>query len=124
VEEVKWRAPLLGGFTLLIVACAPAARAGATDGSGLGGLSPGDEGIAAATVQRALETATSLSSLHWENPGTGASGTVTPLSTFQIAGGRYCRDYQELVRPPRGSLSTIQGKACRSDEGSWIPVTR
>jgi surface antigen len=122
VEEVRCRAPLVA-WVVLALASGPAS-AGTTEGTAPGGLDPIDAGIAAATVQQALETATSLSSLHWTNPGTGTSGTVTPLNTFQIADGRYCREYQELVRPPRGQLSTIQGKACRNDKGSWIPVTR
>ena len=31
------------------------------------------------------------------NPDTGHYGTVTPLRTFQDAGGQYCREFQQTI---------------------------
>ena len=53
----------------------------------------------------------------WENPSTGARGSVTPLAQAYTADGRTCRDF--LASYVNGkSESWLQGAACRSD-GSW-----
>lgn len=55
----------------------------------------------------------------WENPQTGARGSVTPLaSSYQAADGRTCRDFlASYVRG--GNEGWLQGEACKSGEGSW-----
>lgn len=54
----------------------------------------------------------------WENPKTGARGTVTPLATAYSADGTTCRDFlASYVR--QGSEAWLQGAACRT-EGKWV----
>lgn len=54
----------------------------------------------------------------WENPQTGARGSVTPLaSAYQAADGRTCRDFlASYVRG--GSEGWLQGEACKGSEGA------
>ena len=54
----------------------------------------------------------------WENPETGARGTVTPLSAAHSNNGATCRDFlASYVR--NGSESWMQGEACRGQQGRW-----
>jgi surface antigen len=54
----------------------------------------------------------------WENPETGARGSVTPLATAYSDDGRTCRDF--LASYVRGTHEGwLQGKACQSSRGSW-----
>jgi surface antigen len=58
------------------------------------------------------------SSQPWENPATGARGSVTPLSTAYTAEGRTCRDF--LASYVHGTTeSWLQGAACRAEHGRW-----
>lgn len=58
------------------------------------------------------------SSQPWENPSTGARGSVTPLASAYSSDGRTCRDF--LASYVNGtSESWLQGAACRSDRGRW-----
>ena len=54
----------------------------------------------------------------WENPGTGARGTVTPIADAYTQDGFQCRDFlASYVRD--GAESWLQGDACRIHEGRW-----
>ena len=54
----------------------------------------------------------------WENPSTGARGTVTPLATAYNQDGATCRDFlASYVKD--GSESWLQGEACRAARGKW-----
>lgn len=56
----------------------------------------------------------------WENPETGARGSVTPLAAaYQAGDGRTCRDF--LASYVRGTNEGwLQGEACQaSGAGSW-----
>jgi surface antigen len=58
------------------------------------------------------------SSQPWENPKTGARGSVTPIAAAYNSDGRTCRDF--LASYVNGRLeSWLQGGACRSDHGQW-----
>jgi surface antigen len=57
-------------------------------------------------------------SLPWENPATGARGSVTPLASAYSSDGRTCRDF--LASYVNGaSQSWMQGAACRGEGGRW-----
>lgn len=57
-------------------------------------------------------------SVPWEDPATGARGTVTPLSNARSQDGATCRDFlASYVR--NGSESWLQGEACRGQQGRW-----
>jgi hypothetical protein len=54
----------------------------------------------------------------WENPGTGARGTVTPIADAYTQDGFLCRDFlASYIRD--GSESWLQGDACRIHHGKW-----
>ena len=58
------------------------------------------------------------SSQPWENPETGARGSVTPLAQAYSAEGRTCRDFLASYVNGR-SESWLQGSACQSGHGRW-----
>jgi surface antigen len=58
------------------------------------------------------------SSQPWENPETGARGSVTPLAQAYSSEGRSCRDF--LASYVNGhSEKWLQGAACKSERGRW-----
>lgn len=66
----------------------------------------------------AAEIMSKDSSAPWENPHSGARGTVTPLAAAYDQDGRTCRDFlASYVR--RGTEAWLQGEACRADAGKW-----
>jgi hypothetical protein len=58
----------------------------------------------------------------WENPSTGARGTVTAIADAYTHDGFQCRDFlASYVR--EGSESWLQGDACRIHQGKWTVRT-
>lgn len=54
----------------------------------------------------------------WENPETGARGSVTPLAQAYSSEGRTCRDF--LASYVKGtSESWLQGSACQTGRRQW-----
>ena len=71
-----------------------------------------------AAVHDVLSRGDEDTSLPWENPRTGARGTVTPLASSYSQDGFTCRDFlASYVRD--GSESWLQGEACRIHRGKW-----
>ena len=61
-------------------------------------------------------------SVPWENPQTGARGTVTPLATAYDREGQQCQDF--LASYVRGATqSWLRGEACRENKGRWAVHT-
>mgnify|MGYP000235737391 CR=1 FL=1 len=57
-------------------------------------------------------------SLPWENPNTGARGTVTPIASAYTSAGLTCRDF--LASYVAGNAqSWMQGEACKQGKGVW-----
>ena len=54
----------------------------------------------------------------WENPGTGARGTVTPIADAYTQDGVQCRDFLASYMRD-GAESWLQGDACRAHQGRW-----
>jgi surface antigen len=74
--------------------------------------------IARAAVSEVLIKGSKHSSVPWENPKTGARGTVTPLASVYNQDGFTCRDFlASYVK--NGSESWLQGAACRAKRGKW-----
>lgn len=72
------------------------------------------------TVQDALESQVRGATAAWRG-SEGLTLEVTPLRTFKIVTGHFCRDYRILVRTV--ALTRIAARtACRSDEGVWLEV--
>jgi len=54
----------------------------------------------------------------WENPNSGAHGTVTPLASTSREGAGECRDF--LASYVKGKVEAWwQGEACRFAQGEW-----
>jgi hypothetical protein len=58
------------------------------------------------------------SSQPWENPETGARGSVTPLAQAYSSDGRVCRDFLASYINGR-TESWLQGAGCQSGQGRW-----
>jgi outer membrane surface antigen len=59
------------------------------------------------------------SSQPWENPETGARGSVTPLAAaYSSEDGRTCRDFLASYVNGR-TESWLQGAACKASRGRW-----
>ena len=55
----------------------------------------------------------------WENPETGARGTVTPIASAYSADGFTCQDFlASYVRAGTGE-DWLRGEACRVHQGNW-----
>jgi anti-sigma factor RsiW len=66
----------------------------------------------------ALEQRVSGETVNWENPDGQASGSVTPVRTFRVEDGRWCREY--LARETLSGVSEAKrAVACREPEGRW-----
>jgi len=78
----------------------------------------GDLAFARAAAREILTSGEKDSSLPWENPRTGARGTITPLASAYSQDGLTCRDFlASYVR--NGNESWLQGEACRAARGRW-----
>jgi surface antigen len=54
----------------------------------------------------------------WENPSSGARGTVTPVASAYTRDGVTCHDFlASYIR--QGSETWLQGEACRQKKGPW-----
>ena len=76
-----------------------------------------DLAIARAAVSEVLIKGGKHSSVPWENPKTGARGTVTPLASAYSQDGITCRDF--LASYVKNGTEWLQGAACRAKHGKW-----
>jgi hypothetical protein len=77
-----------------------------------------DLAFAKAAVSEVLSRGGSDASQPWENPESGARGTVTPVAAAYTHEGFTCRDFRaSYVRGE--SESWLQGEACRMHRGKW-----
>ncbi len=71
-----------------------------------------------AAVNEVLNRSGTGASVPWENPHSGARGTVTPIAAAYSEGGQTCRDF--LASYVQGaSQAWMQGEACKQDKGGW-----
>ena len=66
-----------------------------------------------------LETELSGTTVAFNDPVQGVSGTVRPVSTFLNSDGRYCRAFEAQASDEEGRL-TSRGVACRDEGGRWL----
>jgi hypothetical protein len=77
-----------------------------------------DLALTKAAVHDLLSRGAQDTSVPWENPRTGARGTVTPIAAAYTQDGFTCRDFlASYVR--EGVESWLQGEACRIHKGRW-----
>jgi 17 kDa outer membrane surface antigen len=80
--------------------------------------SEGDLTIARAVASDVLTKGDKDVSMSWENPTTGARGTVTPLASAYTQDGNLCRDFlASYVK--NGTEGWLHGAGCRADRGKW-----
>ncbi len=87
---------------------------------GAGGAAPTESDLAFArnAASDVLTKGDKDSSQPWENPETGARGSVTPLAQAYDADGRTCRDFLASYVNGRNE-SWLQGAACKTAGGRW-----
>ncbi len=116
-----------GGLIGAAASGSPAAIAGGVILGGLAGGAVGnmldqrDRQLASRAAQQALEAAPVGTAVPWTNPDTGHTGAITPVRTYQVADGGYCREYQQVVTI-NGQQQRSFGTACRQPDGSWKVV--
>ena len=96
-------------FTGSIRALAPSSDNGPTEA---------DLAMARIAASDVLTKGDKDSSQPWENPATGARGSVTPIAAAYTSDGQSCRDFLASYVKDR-SESWMQGAACRSAQGHW-----
>jgi surface antigen len=77
-----------------------------------------DLAYARAAATQALAIDGKTTSVPWENPQTGARGTVTPLASAYTQDGFLCRDFLASY-VHQGAEAWLQGEGCRVHEGRW-----
>jgi surface antigen len=81
--------------------------------------SDGDLSYARAAASEVLARGGKEMSQPWENPKTGARGTVTPLAAAHVQDGFTCQEFlASYVREGRKE-TWLQGEACRIHKGQW-----
>ena len=79
----------------------------------------GDLAYARAAASEVLRSGGDGVSQPWENPQTGARGTVTPIASAYNLDGFTCQDFlASYVRAGSGE-DWMRGEACRIHKGSW-----
>ena len=97
---------------------APGPVAATTGEASAEGPAEADLAIARAAASEVLGRGGKDTSAPWENPKTGARGTVTPVASSYTQQGLTCRDF--LASYVRGaSEAWLQGEACRMHQGRW-----
>jgi hypothetical protein len=80
--------------------------------------SENDLAYAKAAAAQVLASPAKDASAPWENPATGARGTVSPIADAYTQDGFTCRDFlASYIRD--GAESWLQGDACRIHQGKW-----
>jgi surface antigen len=82
------------------------------------GPTESDLAFARNAVSDVLTKGDKYSSQPWENPQTGARGSVTPLAQAYSSDGRTCRDFLASYVNGRAE-KWLQGAACQTGHGRW-----
>jgi surface antigen len=95
-----------------------AERSGAKKGSGSEKINPADWSLATVALQEALAKGEEGTSVPWQNPSTGARGTVTPVANSFVQEGFACRNFL-ASHVGNGNERWFEGTACRVHRGEW-----
>ena len=80
--------------------------------------SESDLSIARAAASEMLGKGGKTASMPWENPRTGARGTITPLASAYSQDGLICHDFLASYVRDSGT-SWLEGEACRAKPTRW-----
>ena len=81
--------------------------------------SDNDLNYARAAASEVLKRGGKGSSQPWENPETGARGTVTPIASVYSQDGFTCQDFLASYVRAGSSEDWMRGEACRIHKGNW-----
>jgi surface antigen len=95
----------------------PAATPASTSTAGL--PSETDLVFARMAIVDVLKRGSKEISSPWENPSSGARGTVTPIASAFNKDGGTCRDFLASYVRRQGAETWLQGEACRAKQGDW-----
>jgi surface antigen len=90
----------------------------ASTGRASTGMSASDWSLATAALREALGQSEDGTSIPWQNPVTGARGTVTPVAAAYVQEGSACRNFL-ASHVGHGQEGWFEGKACRGHAGEW-----
>jgi 17 kDa outer membrane surface antigen len=79
---------------------------------------PDDLAYASAAASEVLRRNEKNASLPWENPHSGARGTVTPIASSYSEGGHTCRNFLASYVQGRNE-AWLTGEACREGKDAW-----
>jgi 17 kDa outer membrane surface antigen len=71
-----------------------------------------------ASIQHALESLPTGTTVRWQDAATQTEGTIEPLRTSRGEDGRWCRDFREQIEA-YGRSYALTGAACRETAGGW-----
>ena len=95
-----------------------AARSAPRAASAAATPSEGDLAFARTAVVEVLKHGKKDQSVPWQNPNSGARGTVTPIASAYVRDGITCHDFlASYLR--QGAETWLQGEACRARQGEW-----
>lgn len=77
-----------------------------------------DLALTRAAVNEMLSRGQKDASVPWENPATGARGTVTAIASAYTIDKAQCRDFLASY-VSGGKESWLRGEACRENRGAW-----
>lgn len=77
-----------------------------------------DLAYAKAAASEVLRRGEKDASQEWENPATGARGTVTPIASAYTQDGQTCRNFLASY-VTSSAQSWLQGEACQEGQGAW-----
>jgi surface antigen len=83
------------------------------------GIREADLVAASAAASLVLADDRKDASAPWQNPATGARGTVTPIATTYMQDGFTCRNFLASYVNEKNE-AWMQGEACRVHHGKWV----
>ena len=78
-----------------------------------------DLAYARAAASEVLRRGGNGASQPWENPETGARGTVTPIASAYNMDGFTCQDFLASYVRSGNAENWMRGEACRIHQGNW-----
>ena len=107
--------PAALGFALSLPAAA--VNWGFLEDAPVARFTDGDWALLEETSQKALDEAADGDTHGWNNPESGAFGTIQPLDSYERDGSR-CRR-TEIFNSAKGAFGTSRFDFCKQPDGSW-----
>lgn len=85
-------------------------------------LSAFETALARVALQDTLEHMPSRQIGRWSVTDGSARGSITPLRTFKIKSGHYCREFREVVESTAKGTRSADHIACRNGAGKWVRI--